>query len=319
MVVAACPRCASAVTLLQGRVVVASDGTVVMWHRPCWDARDIPRVPVAAYALLPERPRRAMKYVATAIVASSLASLGMASWTWKEMATPAAELAAVDISEPEPVRMHEFGAAREELPQRPVGPETSLEAWTPIPDENGRPVDELYPSLRAWIHPVTASAELVPAEKVRQFGEPRAGIDDPRPDCGAGHCGIDLDGPEGRPIVAVTDGVIVWVERHELGLDGKSGRFVRIRHTDGTLTSYMHLDMVADGLEAGDHVVGGEFIGTLGSTACYEAPAHLHFSVELPVHASSDLETKYIDPAPFLARATIIPAPDRRRPELPVF
>src|SRR5947208_1153714 len=107
MVVSACPRCGSAVTLVQGRAVVGSDGNVVMWHRPCWDARDIPCIPTAAYALVPDAPRRAMHFVAVAIVASSLASLGMASWTWEETTPPPpASLVAVDILEPEPVEMH---------------------------------------------------------------------------------------------------------------------------------------------------------------------------------------------------------------------
>ena len=88
-----------------------------------------------------------------------------------------------------------------------------------------------------------------------------------------GHCGVDLDGPEGRPVVAVADGVVVRVERHELGLDGKSGRYVRIEHDDGTLTAYMHLDEIADGLELGDHVDGGQYIGTLGATAVYAVGA----------------------------------------------
>ena len=55
----------------------------------------------------------------------------------------------------------------------------------------------------------------------------------------------------------MTDGVVVHVEHEELGQDGMSGRYVRIQHTDGTFTSYMHLDTIADGLQAGDHVGGG--------------------------------------------------------------
>ena len=112
------------------------------------------------------------------------------------------------------------------------------------------------------------------------------------------------------------------VERHELGLDGMSGRYVRIQHEDGTLTSYMHLDDVADGLEVGDHVAAGEYIGTLGSTAMFSAPAHLHFSLEIPNHPGDrgdNTDTHYIDPSPFLVRSTIIAKPDRRRPERPAF
>src|SRR4051812_10281457 len=153
----ACPRCERAVTLHEGRAVVAA-GEVVMWHRHCWDARDIPREPVAAYALIPEPPRHAMRWITTAIVASSLASLGMAEWSWAEIAPPPpATLAVVELREAEAVGLRVTYAAHEEPLARPVGVETSLEAWTPIPEEHGRPLDDIYPSLRAWVHPVTAS------------------------------------------------------------------------------------------------------------------------------------------------------------------
>ena len=58
---------------------------------------------------------------------------------------------------------------------------------------------------------------------------------------------------------------------------------------------------------------------TFGATATFAAPPHLHFALELPIHHDGDYETRFLDPAPFLARATIIAAPDRRKPELPVF
>jgi murein DD-endopeptidase MepM/ murein hydrolase activator NlpD len=181
-----------------------------------------------------------------------------------------------------------------------------------------------------WIHPVTGSEEVYPAQASRQFGAGRAGIlpfggetqaDAPvagvrgRPECGSGHCGVDLDGPRGRPVVAVADGVVVRVERHEMGLDGRSGRYVRIQHDDGTLTAYMHLDEVADGLEVGDHVDGGQYIGLLGATACFHAAAHLHFSLEVPNRygeTGDTTDTHYVDPAPFLVRAKVVSIPERK-------
>ena len=108
---------------------------------------------------------------------------------------------------------------------------------------------------------------------------------------------------------------MVRVERSELGLDGRSGRYVRIEHDDGSLTAYMHMDDVADGLEVGDHVEAGQYIGTLGATAIYASLPHLHFSLEIPNRAGSlgDItDTHYVDPAPFLARASIAKIPDRR-------
>src|SRR5215470_6233773 len=121
-------------------------------------------------------------------------------------------------------------------------------------------LDELFLSLRAWTHPVTASPELMPEQSSRHFGAHREGIE--RPECGEGHCGVDLDGPRGRPIVAVAAGTVVRVELSERGLDGRSGRYVRIEHDDGALTSYMHMDDVAD-LHVRDHVAAGQYVGTL--------------------------------------------------------
>ena len=95
---------------------------------------------------------------------------------------------------------------------------------------------------------------------------------------------------------------------------------MRIEHTDGTLTAYMHLDTIADGLEVGDQVVAGQYLGTLGATACYRAAAHLHFSLELPNHPGrhgDNTDTRYIDPAPFLVRARVVAVPDRRHARKP--
>jgi murein DD-endopeptidase MepM/ murein hydrolase activator NlpD len=168
-------------------------------------------------------------------------------------------------------------------------------------------IDEQFPTLVAWVHPVMATRELYPPQEVRHFGAARKGVE--RPECGQGHCGVDLDGPRGTPIVAVAAGTIVRVERHELGLDGRSGRYVRIQHEDGTLTAYMHLDIVAEGLHVGDRVGAGQVIGTLGATACYSAPAHLHFSLEVPNRPTEHgdiTDTHYVDPGPYLQRATVV-------------
>jgi len=105
---------------------------------------------------------------------------------------------------------------------------------------------------------------------------------------------------------------VVRVERSELGADGRSGRYVRVEHDDGTLTAYMHLDDVANGLAVGDRVDAGQYLGTLGATAVFSAPPHLHFALEVPEHAGvrgDNTDTEYVDPAPFLARARIAPVP----------
>ncbi|HEX7837563.1 MAG TPA: M23 family metallopeptidase, partial [Kofleriaceae bacterium] len=183
-----------------------------------------------------------------------------------------------------------------------------------VPVRGGVRIDEMFPSLRAWTHPVTGAAELMPEQASRHFGAHREGID--RPECGEGHCGVDLDGPRGRPIVAVAAGTVVRVERSELGLDGRSGRYVRIEHGDGTLTAYMHMDDVAE-VRVGQRVEAGQYLGTLGATAVFSSPPHLHFSLEIPAHPDEHGEhgdttdTHYVDPAPFLVRSTTAAPPSR--------
>jgi murein DD-endopeptidase MepM/ murein hydrolase activator NlpD len=151
----------------------------------------------------------------------------------------------------------------------------------------------------------------------RLFGSERHGIE--RPECGAGHCGVDLDGPRGRPIVAVAAGMVIHVDRSERGGDGRSGRYVRLQHEDNTFTNYMHMDDVAENLRSGTAVTRGQYLGTLGATAVYAAPPHLHFSLEVPASDArgEHIPTRYVNPSPFLMRSTIVPVIERpSRPAL---
>ncbi len=269
--------------------------------------------PVAAIIAAPSSRRR----TGIAVAAIALTAVGFAHGT---DLSPATSLANVEILSAEIVEAHESLASNEIAPPRPTGTETSLEAWYPVPIEHGVRLDVTFTSLGGWIHPVTDSAELMPERGSRLFGSTRVGVE--RSECGSGHCGVDLDGPRGRPLVAVASGKVVRVERKELGSDGRSGRYVRLQHDDGTLTAYMHMDEVADHLQVGDYVRGGQYIGTLGATAVYAAAPHLHFSLEIPTDpgASGDtVQTTYVDPAPFLVRSRIVPAPDRRHAIKPAF
>jgi murein DD-endopeptidase MepM/ murein hydrolase activator NlpD len=306
------------VALHEGRPHVEA-GAIVVWHRSCWDARDIPAFPLARYALVqpPRASERFVRGVFAAVVASAIVSMGIAQWSWAEIAPPPPQtVAQLDVFVPESLPSRVVVDSPEAEVERAAIVETEREAKHPIPVEHGRLLNEAFPTLHEWVHPVTNAPEYVPREQARQFGEPRIAIKVPRPDCGMGHCGIDLDGPEGRPIAAVASGVVVGIDRSELGADGMSGRFVRLRHDDGTLTSYMHLDDIADGLEVGDRVAGGQFVGTLGSTACFSAPAHLHFALEIPNHPGDHEDTSdthFVDPSPFLVRATIVKTATFRR------
>jgi murein DD-endopeptidase MepM/ murein hydrolase activator NlpD len=158
---------------------------------------------------------------------------------------------------------------------------------------------EDHPSLEDWVHPVMGSTELAPTRSTRVFGAER-GVARFRAECGRGHCGVDLDGPRGTPILAVAWGEVMRVRRTD---DGHSGLYVLIRHPEGAQTAYMHLDSIPEYLQVGDEVEAGEIIGTLGRTGIQESAPHLHFSLALPAGAGM----RYADPAPYLERAQVLP------------
>jgi hypothetical protein len=300
--------------LHQGRPFVNAAGAIELWHRNCFEDRDILITRSGPLDFLPTPPTpRLVRMLGGGVAGSMLFAIVVGQWTWGEMTPPPlASLANLDLApSTEPVSVRVVDAAHERLPQRIVTVETEIEARYPVPVRGAmrlvERLDESFPTLRAWVHPVTGSAELMPEQSSRHFGAVREGID--RPECGAGHCGVDLDGPRGRPIVAVAAGTVVRVERSELGLDGRSGRYVRIQHDDGTLTAYMHMDDVAE-VRVGDRVAAGQYVGTLGATAVFASAPHLHFSLEVPAHPGlyGDItDTHYVDPAPFLVRSTIAP------------
>jgi murein DD-endopeptidase MepM/ murein hydrolase activator NlpD len=304
------------VELHEGRPFVSATGAVELWHSSCWSvrhARPVEEVTVIA----PPPPLRSRMFALaprTAAVAAGIAVIAFVS-VKVHAHRPGSSLAAISIDPSETVAVGTQSTEQEIAPPVP-----DVRARFPIPDVHGTPLDEMYPSLVDWIHPVTSTELALSNQPTGMFGAERAGV--MRTECGQGHCGIDLGGPIGRPIVAVADGTVVRVERSELGRDGRSGRYVRIEHDDGTLTAYMHLDRIEEGLEVGDHVDGGQQIGTLGATAVISAAPHCHFSLELPnipgTHGDN-ASTHYTDPAPFLVRATVIHAADRRRAEKPAF
>jgi murein DD-endopeptidase MepM/ murein hydrolase activator NlpD len=310
------------VALHEGRPFVAASGAVELWHSTCWAVRHArPVEEVTVIAPPPPLHVRVTSHVAEVLaalprrrIALAAGVLGAAALAFHlRVELPSASLANISV---EPTESPALSAQRTEREVAPPVPDDRDRF--PIPILHDMPLDEMYPSLIDWIHPVTATDDLVSPRPTGMFGAERAGVS--RTECGEGHCGIDLGGPIGRPIVAVSDGTIIRIERSELGRDGRSGRYIRIEHEDGALTAYMHLDTIVPGLEVGDRVDGGQQIGTLGATAIFTAAPHCHFSLEIPnipgTHGDHT-NTHYIDPAPFLVRARVAPAPDRRRAEKP--
>ncbi len=87
------------------------------------------------------------------------------------------------------------------------------------------------------------------------------------------HLGIDYAAPTGAPVVAVASGTVV-----SAGWAGGGGNQVRLRHSGGYETYYLHLSAFGPGIRAGVHVDQGQVIGRVGSTGTATGP-HLDFRV----------------------------------------
>ncbi len=85
------------------------------------------------------------------------------------------------------------------------------------------------------------------------------------------HLGVDYAAPTGTPVQAVAAGVVSGA-----GRSGGSGKMVKIRHSGGYETMYMHLSRIS--VKAGSRVSQGEVIGNVGSTGLSTGP-HLDFRI----------------------------------------
>ncbi|OBF25692.1 hypothetical protein A5727_03990 [Mycobacterium sp. ACS4331] len=107
---------------------------------------------------------------------------------------------------------------------------------------------------------------------------------------GALHAGVDLAGPIGTPIYAVADGVVI-----DVGPTAGYGAWVKLRHSDGTVTLYGHINTWT--VSIGQRVFAGDQIATIGNRGFSTGP-HCHFEV---MPNGSDR----IDPVPWLAQRGI--------------
>ena len=101
------------------------------------------------------------------------------------------------------------------------------------------------------------------------------------------HAGIDLANSIGTPIRAVSDGVVI-----DVGPTAGYGMWVKLRHADGTVTLYGHVNTTM--VRVGERVMAGDQIATMGNRGNSTGP-HLHFEVLLG-------GTQRVDPVPWLAK-----------------
>lgn len=79
------------------------------------------------------------------------------------------------------------------------------------------------------------------------------------------HLGTDYAAPEGTPIIATGDGVVVESE-----FTNNNGNFVKVKHDDTYSTQYLH--MTKQAVRAGQSVRQGQVIGYVGSTGLATGP-----------------------------------------------
>ncbi len=106
------------------------------------------------------------------------------------------------------------------------------------------------------------------------------------------HGGIDIANSIGTPILAASDGVVI-----DVGPTAGYGAWVKLRHSDGTVTLYGHINTWL--VTKGERVMAGDQIATMGNRGNSTGP-HLHFEVLLN---GSDR----VDPVGWLAKRGLSP------------
>lgn len=129
------------------------------------------------------------------------------------------------------------------------------------------PVEEAAPPPPP---PVFDCGYPVPGEKINSpFGLRRL----PWEDRGRLHEGVDIAGPIGARVVAVSDGIVT-----RAGESPSYGRYVEVEHGVGLTSFYAHLGKIERGMRKGVYVEAGKTVGRMGSSGTSTGP-HVHFEI----------------------------------------
>ncbi|MGF0055844.1 peptidoglycan DD-metalloendopeptidase family protein, partial [Peptoniphilaceae bacterium SGI.097] len=90
---------------------------------------------------------------------------------------------------------------------------------------------------------------------------------------GSMHAGIDIPAPIGTPILACSDGTVVYS-----GYDSSRGNHVIVQNDKGNCSIYMH--MCRKAVSQGERVHVGQVLGYVGMTGNSTGP-HLHFELRI--------------------------------------
>jgi murein DD-endopeptidase MepM/ murein hydrolase activator NlpD len=86
------------------------------------------------------------------------------------------------------------------------------------------------------------------------------------------HNGVDYHAPSGAPVTSVAPGVVTMA-----GWTNGGGRTVKVRHSNGYETEYLHLSAITT--RAGARIGQGDLIGRVGATGLVTGP-HLHYGMK---------------------------------------
>jgi len=87
------------------------------------------------------------------------------------------------------------------------------------------------------------------------------------------HQGTDFAAPNGTPIMASGNGVVVMAQKYK-----GYGNYILLKHNSTFKTAYAHLSKYGRGVRKGVRVIQGQIIGYVGSTGMSTGP-HLHYEV----------------------------------------
>ena len=88
------------------------------------------------------------------------------------------------------------------------------------------------------------------------------------------HWGVDYGAPVGTPVQVTANGVVT-----SAGWDRGGGNVVKVRHTGGYVTAFLHLSRFAKGIRPGTRVRQGDIIAYSGATGLASGP-HLDYRVQ---------------------------------------
>ncbi len=96
---------------------------------------------------------------------------------------------------------------------------------------------------------------------------------------------IDITMPEGTPVLAVRDGIVMAMEDNFFEGGQKRERYlnkanqIRVLHADGTMSVYAHLKLDSTKVRKGQSVTAGQQLAESGNTGFSSGP-HLHFAIQ---------------------------------------